>query len=71
MHLVDNLPWHGVSRDGGIDLIVAIPQSACSADSPLYTRGPVHTTGRLQVMGLLPKGRKKTGADPRKNMEEI
>ena len=40
--------------DGGIDLIVIIPQSACSADSPLsrdratlalYTRGLVHTTG--------------------------
>ena len=25
---------------GGIDLITTIPQSACSADSPLYTRGP-------------------------------
>ena len=28
--------------DGGIDLIVTIPQSPQSGDSPLYTRGPVH-----------------------------
>ena len=37
--------------DGGIDLIVTIPQSACSADSPLYTRGPfgAHLTTSVVV----------------------
>ena len=33
--------------DGGIDLIMTIPQSACSADSPLYTRGPSCAPNRI------------------------
>ena len=34
-----------LSRDGGVVLIATIPQSPLCGDSPLYTRGPVHTTG--------------------------
>ena len=29
-----------LSRDGGVVLVVTIPQSPLCGDSPLYTRGP-------------------------------
>jgi len=36
-----------LSRDGGVVLVVTIPQSPLCGDSPLYTRGPWCASNRI------------------------